>query len=262
MPSSGSQEVPRSIQEGADNASNRDSLSPRSPGGEESRPSPTSAREPNVLLVAKKTRRLPMTRHACIRCRELKAKCNGKRPICARCAASYNRCVYDVVDEGVTRLQHVQQKLHSKTFELDRMAAVLQSLRGSNDNEAAETVAALRRGDSLESIMAALPQHPIYPPEDVADSSFSRSLRSTYTADAVTSSWSISPALSRTEPYVYGLEASMSESAFAAYFGVNQVCDRLSAQQQHAAQRRGDLGTVKLTPHDASQRNDHHASYT
>ncbi|KAK4908241.1 hypothetical protein LTR49_022841 [Elasticomyces elasticus] len=119
-------------------------------------------------------------------------------------------------------MQNLQQKLHSKTFELDLMSTVLQSLRGSTDNQAAATLAALRLGDSLESITAALPQHAISSSRsvrikldssslfhqdvrkltgirDVADSSSSRSLRSTYTADAVTPSWSVSPALSRTE---------------------------------------------------------------
>ncbi|KAK3614828.1 hypothetical protein LTR56_026991 [Elasticomyces elasticus] len=136
--------------------------------------------------------------------------------------------------EGVTRMQDLQQKLQSKTVKLDQMVMVLQSLRMGTVKEAATTLVALRRGDSIESITAALPLHVISSFRDVADSSSSRGVRSTYTADVATSSWPVSTAISRRGSYAYGLEASMSRSAFAAHFGAMQVFDRLSAQQAMA----------------------------
>ncbi|KAK3613984.1 hypothetical protein LTR56_027553 [Elasticomyces elasticus] len=176
-------------------------------------------------------------------------QCNGKHPNCARCAARYNTCVYNVADEGVTRMQHLQQKLQSKTFELDQTGKVLQSLRNSSDNEAAATLAALRLGDSLERVTAALPKHTTSTLRSVQQSwthfpiplvfalpSKGRPCEQlvyeeptrTYTPDEVTSSGIMSPGMLRTASHTYGLEASMIESAFAAHFGVNQVCDPLS----------------------------------
>ncbi|KAK3618756.1 hypothetical protein LTR22_026250 [Elasticomyces elasticus] len=61
MRSGGSQNAPQSIQQGVDNSSNRDSLSPRSPAGKEPRPSPEAAQKRDVLLVAKKISRTAMT---------------------------------------------------------------------------------------------------------------------------------------------------------------------------------------------------------
>lgn len=78
-------------------------------------------------------------------------QCNGQYPECARCQASGVKCIYDIA-EGITKMQNIQQKLDSKTGDLDRAMAVLCRLQQGTDEEASEVLARLRLGESVENL--------------------------------------------------------------------------------------------------------------
>ncbi|KAK3709951.1 hypothetical protein LTR37_010570 [Vermiconidia calcicola] len=101
----------------------------------------------------KKPRRAFLTQNACTRCRQKKSKCDGKRPICGRCGKHGVECLYDVAEEGLTRMQNIQRQLESKTQEHGKLVNLFERLRHSTDNEAANILARLRLGACVDELI-------------------------------------------------------------------------------------------------------------
>ena len=85
--------------------------------------SPESPKEPlsSTPVIAKNRRQL--TRVACESCRRKKAKCNGRRPICSRCATLNLECYFDA-DPDVSRaasLRRDNEILRARVHEVERV---------------------------------------------------------------------------------------------------------------------------------------------
>lgn len=76
-------------------------------------------------------------------------QCSGKHPTCSRCTARGIDCAYDVSEEGMTRRQHLRQELADQRRELDSAMNILDVLRHGSDQEATETLARIRLGQTL-----------------------------------------------------------------------------------------------------------------
>ncbi|KAF2164424.1 hypothetical protein M409DRAFT_56689 [Zasmidium cellare ATCC 36951] len=87
--------------------------------------------------------------NACQACRASKVKCSGKHPTCSRCTARGIECSYDVSEEGMTRRQHLRQEFDEQRRELDSAMNILDVLRHGSDQEATETLARIRLGETL-----------------------------------------------------------------------------------------------------------------
>ncbi|KAK3113148.1 hypothetical protein LTR53_009857 [Teratosphaeriaceae sp. CCFEE 6253] len=156
-------------------------------------------------------------------------------------------------------MQSLQHKLKAKCDELDRVMVVLEGLRGGADNDAAAILAALRLGDSIERITAAMPPQTSSSFGDDHDGSSVQSLGSTYTASA--HSWPTSPAVSQPGFEPWGLTPSTSDTALAAHFGRDTARDSLSLQaaararaqmQAHVDPIAVDPPTISTTGFDGS----------
>ncbi|GIZ43296.1 hypothetical protein CKM354_000652800 [Cercospora kikuchii] len=88
--------------------------------------------------------------NACITCRTAKLKCSGQHPTCARCRDRELVCEYDV-SEGMTKRQQLRNDLSDRSLELERAMGVLTHMQQASDHEAAESLARLRIGSSIES---------------------------------------------------------------------------------------------------------------
>ncbi|KAF2217872.1 hypothetical protein CERZMDRAFT_4540, partial [Cercospora zeae-maydis SCOH1-5] len=88
--------------------------------------------------------------NACITCRSAKLKCSGQHPKCARCRDRDLVCEYDV-SEGMTKRQQLRHDLSDRSLELERAMGVLTHMQQASDHEAAESLARLRIGSSIES---------------------------------------------------------------------------------------------------------------
>ncbi|KAK3052587.1 hypothetical protein LTR09_006442 [Extremus antarcticus] len=107
-----------------------------------------------------------VTRTACSRCRRSKVKCDGRHPICSRCLLQNEQCIYDVPEEGMTRMQHMTSELKTKQQKFTGMLHLLENLRSTSDAEAANLLARLRFGEPVESIISTLGPAPMEgPPE-------------------------------------------------------------------------------------------------
>ncbi|KAF2764676.1 hypothetical protein EJ03DRAFT_18075 [Teratosphaeria nubilosa] len=115
--------------------------------------SPTAPTPPQ-----KKSRRSALTRNACLQCRQAKTKCDGRHPCCVRCKRTGATCTYDVAQEGITKMQSLQQKLDDSNTTLDLVMTVIAKLQSSSDVEASNILARLRLGENIMDIGAALIQ--------------------------------------------------------------------------------------------------------
>lgn len=82
-------------------------------------------------------------------------QCDGRRPRCTRCEGHSSECVYDVIQEGMTRMQSMQKAVDDKTEDHRRLMSFLELLRYGSDHEAAALLARLRFGESIDSLVAA-----------------------------------------------------------------------------------------------------------
>lgn len=89
-------------------------------------------------------RNLSLTRHL--------LQCSGNHPTCDRCASRGLNCIYDVDEEGVTRREHLRRQYEEQKSELDRAHAVLAFLQGGSDHEAAQCLARLRIGYTVDDV--------------------------------------------------------------------------------------------------------------
>lgn len=79
-------------------------------------------------------------------------QCSGNHPTCDRCASRGLNCTYDVDEEGVTRREHLRRQFEEQRGELDRAHAVLAFLQGGSDHEAAQCLARLRIGYTVDEV--------------------------------------------------------------------------------------------------------------
>ncbi|KAK5163404.1 uncharacterized protein LTR77_010777 [Saxophila tyrrhenica] len=138
----------------------------------------------------KASRRDPVTRTACARCRQSKVKCDGVHPTCSRCMASKKHCVYDVPQENMTRMQFMQAELRMKQQRYEGMQALFELLRMGEHAYACELLARIRLGEPLETLVDSLnvstQDAPAAPPSDGhSDSTISPSIRSSDTASPI-----------------------------------------------------------------------------
>ncbi|KAM3416241.1 hypothetical protein BST61_g7847 [Cercospora zeina] len=87
--------------------------------------------------------------NACVICRTAKLKCSGNHPTCSRCHERGLECQYDVL-EGLTKRQQLQYDLVDRKRKLEHAMGILDHLQHSSDHEAAESLARLRIGASIE----------------------------------------------------------------------------------------------------------------
>lgn len=87
-------------------------------------------------------------------------QCDGKRPICHRCERLGVECVYDVEQEGSTRMQNLKQLLTRKTEDYDHLLLLFSALRWGTDSEAAGLLARVRLGEALPTLIQSA--HQVY----------------------------------------------------------------------------------------------------
>lgn len=87
--------------------------------------------------------------NACVICRTAKLKCSGEHPTCSRCHERGFECEYDVL-EGLTKRQQLQYDLVDRGRKLEHAMGILEHLQSGSDQEAAESLARLRTGSSIE----------------------------------------------------------------------------------------------------------------
>jgi len=80
-------------------------------------------------------------------------QCDGKRPICHRCERLGVECVYDVEQEGSTRMQNLKQLLTRKTEDYDHLLLLFSALLWGTDSEAAGLLARVRLGEALSTLI-------------------------------------------------------------------------------------------------------------
>lgn len=73
-----------------------------------------------------------------------------------RCQVKGARCEYDVAQEGLTRMQGLQQKLDAKTRECDRAMVILHAFQDCSDDDAARILAQLRLRESIDDVAESL----------------------------------------------------------------------------------------------------------
>lgn len=71
-------------------------------------------------------------------------QCDGRRPTCTRCEKYTTECTYDVAQEGLTRMQNLQQQLDNKTIDHERLQEILRAMEEGTDQEATALLARLR----------------------------------------------------------------------------------------------------------------------
>jgi len=82
-----------------------------------------------------------------------KTQCDGKRPICHRCERLGVECVYDVEQEGSTRMQNLKHLLTRKTEDYDHLLMLVSALRYGTDFDAAGLLARVRLGETLPTFV-------------------------------------------------------------------------------------------------------------
>ncbi|KAF4977197.1 hypothetical protein FZEAL_6225 [Fusarium zealandicum] len=95
------------------------------------------------------------TNHACVQCRKNKTKCDGSHP-CGRCRFSSSSCTYDTQTLSGERLNRLTHAFNHQKNRLHQLETILAAMRGGTDEEAAETMAWIRIGESVESIVTYL----------------------------------------------------------------------------------------------------------
>lgn len=114
---------------------------------------PYNSNVPESSELPKKTIRGTLTQSACQRCRGRKAKCDGVREVCGRCAKDGAVCVYDVPREGITRLQNLQEQLDAHKREHAKLSAIFRALQQASDFEATSLLARIRLGSMVDELL-------------------------------------------------------------------------------------------------------------
>lgn len=91
--------------------------------------------------------------HACVQCRKTKTRCDGKQP-CARCQSGSNVCTYDTKTLSGERLNRLTHAFNEQKGRLNHLETILAAMRGGTDAEAAELMAWIRIGESVESVVS------------------------------------------------------------------------------------------------------------
>ena len=69
------------------------------------------------------------------RARELTiVQCDGRRPVCGRCEKNGADCIYDVAQEGITRMQNLQQLLEKKNEDHNRLLTLFNEFQFGSDD--------------------------------------------------------------------------------------------------------------------------------
>ena len=79
-------------------------------------------------------------------------QCDGRRPVCERCEKHGTECVYDVAQEGLTRMQNLQQQLEATTTDRGKMQSLFNMLQHGSDQEATMLLATLRMGATIDEL--------------------------------------------------------------------------------------------------------------
>lgn len=70
--------------------------------------------------------------------------------------------------EGITKTQHLRQRLDAQSVELERGNAMISLFRNASDTVATEALARLRMGESIESVLHLLgPEHAVKGSEQI-----------------------------------------------------------------------------------------------
>ncbi|KAK5173431.1 uncharacterized protein LTR77_002112 [Saxophila tyrrhenica] len=107
----------------------------------------------------KPSKRESLTRNACADCRRSKCKCDGERPVCARCAKRNTDCVYDVPDDGITKMQLLAQQLKSVDHQHQPLVNLFEALTSLPKPQADALLVRIRSGEELVDITASLKQN-------------------------------------------------------------------------------------------------------
>lgn len=65
--------------------------------------------------------------------------------------------------EGVTKTQHLRYQFAEQTERLDRVSAIMDIFQNGTDKQAAEALARLRIGESIETVLDMLRAQPLDP---------------------------------------------------------------------------------------------------
>ncbi|KAH7065638.1 hypothetical protein B0J12DRAFT_641150 [Macrophomina phaseolina] len=100
---------------------------------------PTHAKRGRITIVA------------CLPCRKLKAKCDGKRPACSQCLRRDRQCQYNMTDEQ-RRLTFLRENVEHLEREKRELESLLLTLQRSAEDNAAEVMRILRTSNDLQAI--------------------------------------------------------------------------------------------------------------
>ncbi|KAK5168637.1 uncharacterized protein LTR77_005946 [Saxophila tyrrhenica] len=132
---------------------------PPTPGGTSGGSS--VGREEHSQERPKRAKRSFLTQNACTRCRSKKSKCDGARPVCERCRKHGAECIYDVAQEGLTRMQNLQQQLEARTADHGRLQNLFSLLQNGTDQEATSLLARMRMGAGVDELLSVAQPSPM-----------------------------------------------------------------------------------------------------
>ncbi|KAI0161185.1 hypothetical protein GGR52DRAFT_164324 [Hypoxylon sp. FL1284] len=117
-------------------------------------PAPSSSGEsPPPTSLTTQGPRKNLTRNACSPCKVKKAKCDGNRPACPRCKKSGDTCLYEVNRRDILKLQLLSD---NDIARLQNFELVFGALQSGTEQQAAELLAQIRLGESVDTIASAL----------------------------------------------------------------------------------------------------------
>ncbi|KAI1770500.1 hypothetical protein F4818DRAFT_455624 [Hypoxylon cercidicola] len=117
-------------------------------------PAPTNGSEnPIPTSLPTPGPRKNLTRNACSPCKVKKVKCDGTRPACGRCKKSGDACLYEANRRDILKLQLLSE---SDTARLQNFELVFAALQNGTEHQAAELLAQIRLGESIDALASAL----------------------------------------------------------------------------------------------------------
>ncbi|KAK4983665.1 hypothetical protein LTR50_007094 [Elasticomyces elasticus] len=89
---------------------------------------------------------------ACHPCRKRRSKCDGQRPVCAKCIQKRSTCEYDVRPDE-TRQEAVKRKNETLEQELSSFRELHHALASRPESEASVILKQIRSGDDIDTVL-------------------------------------------------------------------------------------------------------------
>ena len=111
-------------------------------------------------LTSTKRRRRSTIRIVCNACRIKKTRCDGRRPVCGKCASHSNAyCIYDTESADETRTAALKQKNEILKRNLEQAERLLEDLRSLPNQESIDLLKRMRSASNSSGSLGPIPTH-------------------------------------------------------------------------------------------------------